>query len=115
MYLLRGGDSGKSAYQEKIALDYQGPFTPRFSNRRPVGSRADIQARGCWREGVWTVELARKLDTGHDDDVAFTVGGEYLFTVSCYEMFGDVVRAEWSQPLYSTGDGFDRIVLEITR
>lgn len=115
MYLLRSGDSGRSAYQEKIPLDYRGPFAPRFTNRQPTGSRADISARGCWRDGIWTVEFARKLDTGHDDDVTFTVGGKYLFIVSCYEISGDTVHAEWSQPLYRTGDGFDRIVLEITR
>ncbi|MDP6636873.1 MAG: ethylbenzene dehydrogenase-related protein [Phycisphaerae bacterium] len=115
MYLLRTGDSGQSAYEEKIALDHQGPFAPRFINRQPTGSRADVSARGCWREGGWTVEFARKLDTGHDDDVAFTAGGRYLFIVSCYEMSGDTVHPEWSQPLYRTGDGFDRIVLEITR
>jgi len=115
MYLLRSGDGGRSAYEERIAIDYQGPFAPRFANRQPTGSRADISARGCWREGIWTVEFARKLNTGHDDDVTFTVGGKYLFIVSCYEISGDTVHAEWSQPLYRTGDGFDRIVLEIAR
>jgi hypothetical protein len=115
MYLLRSGDSGQSAYKEKIAIDYQGSFAPRFANRQPSGSRADVSARGCWRQGTWTVEFARKLDTGHDDDVIFTVGGKYSFIVSCYEISGDIVHAEWSQPLYRTGDGFDRIVLEITR
>jgi len=115
MYLLRSGDKGQSAYKEKIALDYQGSFAPRFFNRQPSASRADVSARGCWRDGIWTVEFARKLNTGHDDDVGFAVGGKYLFIVSCYEMSGDTVHAEWSQPLYRTGDGFDRIVLEITR
>ena len=115
MYLLRSGDSGQSAYEEKIPFDYQGPFAPRFHNRRPTGSRADVSAGGCWREGLWTVEFARKLNTGHDDDVGFSVGGKYLFIVSCYEMSGDIIHPEWSQPLYRTGDGFDRIVLEIAR
>ena len=113
MYLLRTGDSGKSAYQENMAFDYQGPLAPRFANREPTGSRADVSAKGRWSKGVWTIEFARKLDTGHDDDVSFAPGGEYLFIVSCYEMSGDTVHSEWSQPLYRTGDGFDRIVLKI--
>jgi hypothetical protein len=115
MYLLRSGDSGQSAYEEKIVFDYMGDFAPRFSNRQPLGSRADVSARGCWSEGNWTVEFARKLDTEHDDDVVFDVGGKYLFIVSCYEMSGDTVHEEWSQPLYRTGDGFDRITLDIAR
>lgn len=31
----------------------------------------DITAKGNWLDGVWTVEMARKLDTGHADDVSF--------------------------------------------
>jgi hypothetical protein len=115
IYLLRSGDSGQSAYQEKIALDHTGPFVPRFSNRQPTSSRADVSAKGIWREGLWTIEFARKLNTGHDDDAPFAIGGEYLFIVSCYEMSGDTVRGEWSQPLYRTGDGFDRIVLDVAQ
>jgi hypothetical protein len=115
MYLLRSGDSGRSAYEEKMVFDYMGDFAPRFANRQPRGSRADVSARGCWSEGIWTVEFARKLNTEHDDDVVFAVGGKYLFIVSCYEMSGDTVHEEWSQPLYRTGDGFDRITLDIAR
>ncbi|MBF0126990.1 MAG: hypothetical protein HQM02_07240, partial [Magnetococcales bacterium] len=33
------------------------------------GSLIDVQARGVWKDGFWHLELARKLDTGHDDDV----------------------------------------------
>lgn len=39
----------------------------------------DIKARGVWLNGMWTVELARKLRTGHKDDVQFEVGGTYFF------------------------------------
>jgi Ethylbenzene dehydrogenase len=34
-------------------------------------SRGDIKATGAWKDGNWTVMLSRKLNTGHDDDVAF--------------------------------------------
>ena len=115
MYLIRRGDSGRSAYRENIPVDYAGPFAPRFSNRTPLGSRRDVQACGKWSDGLWTIQFERKLDTGDEGDVLLAVGGEYLFIVSCYEMSGDTVHPEWSQPLYRTGDGFDRILLQIVR
>ncbi len=39
----------------------------------------DIQAKGNWLNGVWTVELARKLNTGNKDDVQFETGKDYFF------------------------------------
>ncbi len=33
------------------------------------GSLVDVSARGVWKEGFWNLEISRKLDTGHDDDV----------------------------------------------
>jgi hypothetical protein len=43
------------------------------------GSAADSDAAsGHWKDGVWTVEWARKLDTGHpEDDKILKVGGVY--------------------------------------
>lgn len=35
------------------------------------GSRDDIAAKGIWNNGRWTVEMARRLDTGHSDDIQF--------------------------------------------
>jgi len=36
-----------------------------------VGDRGDITARHQWRDGKWTLEAKRSLDTGSDKDVAF--------------------------------------------
>lgn len=36
-----------------------------------AGDRGDVKARGIWRNGVWTVEFARRLSTGSAFDVAF--------------------------------------------
>jgi hypothetical protein len=55
----------------------------------------------------------RKLNTGHDDDVVFRRGGVHLFGVSCYAMAYDTPHQEWSQPLYRTGDVFDRLLLRL--
>ena len=40
------------------------------------GSRDDIKGKGVWKDGQWTVEINRKLDTGHDDDIQFKVPRE---------------------------------------
>ena len=48
----------------------------------PVGpSWNDIKASGAWLNGVWSVEVARKLNTGHADDVQFDTSKEYYFDI----------------------------------
>lgn len=48
------------------------------------GSRDDIKAKGTWAGGAWTVEIERKLNTGHKDDMAFSPAKQrsYLFAVA---------------------------------
>ncbi|MBF0439985.1 MAG: hypothetical protein HQL93_12820 [Magnetococcales bacterium] len=36
------------------------------------GSLIDVSAKGLWKDGFWNLELSRKLDTGHADDVKLT-------------------------------------------
>jgi hypothetical protein len=115
LYLMRMGDAGQSAYKDSLIFEYQGDVVPRFSPRSPQGSRADIRAKGRWHDGKWTIELARKLDTGHDDDIVFVPGGRYLFAVSCYEMAHSKVNPTWAQPLYRSGDAFDRLFLNVAK
>jgi hypothetical protein len=63
-----------------------------------------VRARGVWQNGRWTVELARKLVTGNQDDIQFAPGKKYLFGVSRYEIAGREPNAKLSEPLYGTGD-----------
>ena len=113
LYLQRNGDAGRSAYTDRLQYEYAGDCVPMFENRAPEGSRADVRAKGRWDAGRWTIEFARALDTGHDDDIAFSVRGRYLFGVACYEMSFDKPNPQWLQPLYRCGDVFDRLYLEI--
>lgn len=39
----------------------------------------DIKGKGTWTNGVWTVEITRKLNTGHGDDAQFEVGKTHYF------------------------------------
>jgi hypothetical protein len=76
--------SGQVVYIKKSADD----GVPGFKNNKPnrkknqgdrlpgvlmtagaTGSLADVTAKGVWKDGFWTLELKRKLDTGHIDDV----------------------------------------------
>lgn len=55
-----------------------------------TGSRGDIHARGAWRDGIWTLELKRKLVTQHpkslQQDVQFDdLSKQYLFGVSVFD------------------------------
>ena len=111
LYLLRVGDAGRSSYKESIPFEYAGNALPRYTSRPPQGSRADVRAKGVWIEETWTLEFGRALDTTHDDDVIFSTDKTYLFGVSCYEVAGGKVEPDWHQPLYKTGDIFDRITL----
>ncbi len=50
-----------------------------------TGDRGDIAAAGVWKDGVWTVELARKRSTKSDSDVQFTDRKEYAFGVAVFD------------------------------
>lgn len=57
--------------------------------KMPEGSRADIKALSRHGDGSWTVVLYRKLDTGHDDDVAFNPKKKYNFAMALFDNSGD--------------------------
>ena len=57
--------------------------------KMPKGSRADIGALSRHADGSWTVVLYRKLDTGHDDDVAFNPRKKYNFAMALFDNSGD--------------------------
>lgn len=45
-----------------------------YASSRFEGDRADVRARGVWRNGRWSLELVRALDTGSSYDVALKQG-----------------------------------------
>jgi hypothetical protein len=54
-----------------------GPFT---------GDRGDIAAKHVWKDGVMTIEIARKLVTGSDFDVQFNdPKKQYAFGVAVFD------------------------------
>lgn len=115
MYLVRKGDKGTSSYKSELSGEYKGDKTPRFTNRTPTGSRADIKSKGKWNDGKWTIEFSRLLKTGNDDDVQFDITKSYHFGVSRYEIAGRKVNNNLTQPLYGSGDVGERITLIFDR
>jgi len=111
MYLLRKGDSGTAAYITKLPTEYEGDILYRFINKTPTGSRADVKAKGVWKDGRWTIEFRRALDTGNDDDVQFDLKRSYQFGVSRYEIAGRKINRKLTQPLYGSGDTGEALTL----
>jgi len=48
-----------------------------FLNTKTDGSADDVNASGKWENGVWTVYVWRKLNTGQKDDIALAPGQTY--------------------------------------
>jgi hypothetical protein len=110
-FLLRLADEGTSSYEKQIPTDYKGDIIPQYKPVTPSGSRADVKAKGVWKDGAWTIEFARKLDTGHSDDVRFdpASGMKYKFGISIKSLYGESIddslpnlygQGRISEPLY---------------
>ena len=113
MYIQRQGDSGKSTYKTQIYIDYEGDMVHRYILRQPESSRADVKAKGVWKDGRWTIEFARALVTGNGDDVNFrTLDKSYGFGVSRYEISGRPPEELSEQPLFGSGDITEMLTLE---
>jgi len=62
-----------------------GDVIPQYVPQTPTGSAADVQAKGEWANGKWTVEFKRKLNTGHKDDSVFAAGKSVEFAVAVFD------------------------------
>ena len=75
IYVARPGDGGASPYKSNKVdpFEYQGDVVAKYLPVVPdVADAADVKAKGAWKDGVWTLEIARKLDTGnHASDSVF--------------------------------------------
>ncbi len=74
-------DQLKAAWDKYVALK---AAVPERILKTPEGSRADVQQAAVWKDGTWTLEYKRALDTGHpDDDVIFSdLSKTYYFGVA---------------------------------
>lgn len=88
IYILRPSDAGTKLYKTKRYGQYEKDIMPKYIlEKLPSGSVADVKAIGVWNNGVWRLEIKRKLNTGNSDDVVFikghaTKGGIAIFNHS---------------------------------
>ncbi len=115
MYLSRPSDSGKSSYQSIAYEKFMGDSVPRYRHRQPTGSRADIKAKGAWKEGFWTIEFQRDLMTNNDDDIQFQTNIPSYFGVSRYEIAGKRPNPKLEQPNYESGDISEVVLLKFKK
>ena len=71
-------------------------------SRNAVGQRRRREGEGPMVRRWWTLELERKLDTGHPDDVAFDPKRTYRMAVSAHDRTGDMDKAS---PVLELGFG----------
>lgn len=114
-YSGNASEDGKApAWVWKEDTDHDGPFNAETSRETPPeftpkvgynvprerlrdaeGSRGDIEGKGAWKEGRWTIVMRRKLDTGHDDDDAqLKPGEEVSFALAVFDNTGADVGNE---------------------
>jgi hypothetical protein len=66
-----------------------GDRVPREVVSKFVGSRGDIEAKGVWKDGVWTLEMRRARDTGNADDIQFKdLTKTYYFGIAVHDNSG---------------------------
>ncbi|OQX15646.1 MAG: hypothetical protein BWK73_06410 [Thiothrix lacustris] len=86
LYINRPTDKGVEPYQTKRYFKKQQDIMPKYvpQEKLPAGA-ADIKAKGVWKDGHWSLEQRRKLDTGHEDDVTFTLGNAVKGAVAVFD------------------------------
>ncbi|MEH6578215.1 MAG: ethylbenzene dehydrogenase-related protein [Amphritea sp.] len=85
-YVKRESDAGTKIYTTKRYRKQADPIMPKYIlNAEVAGSVADIEAKGRWREGRWHLEMSRKLNTGHSDDVVFVPGTSVKGAIAIFE------------------------------
>jgi hypothetical protein len=69
VYITRIPDDGIKSYQLKPKpTSLEGKIVDSFEDRQPSGSLADVQGKGLHDGKMWTLEMSRKFNTGHNDD-----------------------------------------------
>ena len=69
VYVARPMDEGEPSYTRRARpTSYLSDVVNSYVPQPPSGSVADVRAKGLHDGAAWTLEMSRKLDTGHSDD-----------------------------------------------
>jgi hypothetical protein len=67
-------DEGNPSYARKAKpTTYISDVVNSYVSQPPSGSVADVRAKGLHDGAAWTLEISRKLNTGHSDDAVIEV------------------------------------------
>ena len=110
-YFSRHGDEGRSSYTSLSPTEYIEDRLSGYQLHQPSGSRADVRARGQWKNNRWTIEFLRKFDTGNIDDVKFDLNGRVLFGVSRYEIAARKLDPTIIPAEFGSGEVNDKLYL----
>ncbi|OEH87020.1 hypothetical protein BHU72_01840 [Desulfuribacillus stibiiarsenatis] len=84
--IVEGIDNRKEYTSAYLAQMKEGDFIPGAISFQITGDPADIAAKAKWENGVWTMEIQRKLVTNSDKDIAFNdLNKEYFFSVAAFD------------------------------
>ncbi len=72
IFIARPDDAGTPPVKKlDPPTEKKGDKIPQYEPQAPSGSAGDVQARGVWEKGRWTLEFRRKFKTGNADDAPF--------------------------------------------
>lgn len=93
----------------------KGDILPRVVLQEPSESVADVHASGIWKNGMWTVELKRKLNTRHPDDIRLEKGKRYDIGVSVFDDHVSNRRHYVNLPPLTLGLGTDADIIAVKK
>jgi hypothetical protein len=86
IYFSRMEAEGTPCFKKIEAPATKGaPLVNQYPTQAPTGAQADVQAKGEWAGGKWTVEFKRKLNTGKKDSPVLAVGKSIEFAVATFD------------------------------
>ncbi|MGL1894273.1 MAG: ethylbenzene dehydrogenase-related protein [Spirochaetaceae bacterium] len=94
-WIMKGDNSAKKIVEVNVDLDLidqDGTVIPRntkipslYGITPATGSRGDVAVYHNFEDGLWTLEVKRKLSTGNDDDIDFSDKKQmYYFSVAVF-------------------------------
>lgn len=90
IYIQRPSDQGDEFYTTKRYTSKEKDIMPKYIlTSNPQGSIADVHCKGIWQNGKWNLEIRRKLNTAHPDDVIFAQGKAIKAGLAIFDHSGD--------------------------
>lgn len=90
IYIQRPGDKGDKLYKTARYSSREKDIMPKYILAdNPTGSVTDVKCSGVWKDGKWSLEVRRKLNTGNPDDIAFAEGMTVRAGLAVFDHTGD--------------------------